>query len=93
MRPSAFGSLDREAAGGKREEVGGKRFGLGKRQADPAVCLAPRRLGAVGDRQPAGGHVQTERPARFQIRLIEAGERQVGPRRHEQRVEELRIGD
>ncbi len=32
-----------------------------------------------------------ERPARLQIRLIEAGKREVGARRHEQRVQKLRM--
>ena len=48
-------------------------------------------LGAVGDRLPAGGHVEAEASARLQVGLIEAGERQVRPRRHEERVEELGV--
>ena len=86
-----FGGLDRESSGGKREEVRGQRLGFRKRQADPAVGLAASRLDAVGDRHPPGGHVQTERPARLQIRLIETGERPVCPCRHEECVEEIRM--
>ena len=91
VRPSACGSLDREAAGRKREEIGRERFGFSKREVDLPVFLAPRRLGAVGDRLPAGRHLQPQRPARLQVGLIENRERQVSARRHEQRVEELRV--
>ena len=58
---------------------------------NPAVGLAPRGFGAVGDCLPAGGHLEAEGPARLQVGLIEAGERQVRPRRHEERVEELGV--
>ena len=84
-----LGSLDRETARGKREEVGRQRLGFGKGQAQPALGFASCRLGAVGDRLPGGRHVQAEGPARLQVGLIEAGERQVRPRGNEERVEEL----
>ena len=84
-----FGGLDRETARGKREEIGRQRLGFGKGQAQPALGFASCRFGAVRDRLPGGRQVQAEGPARLQVGLIEAGERQVRPRRNEERVEEL----
>ena len=71
----ARGPLDRELAGGEREQVGRDRLRLGEREPRAAVAGLARGLGAVGDRLPAGRHVERQRPARLQIRLVEARER------------------
>ena len=48
-------------------------------------------LGAVGKRLPPLRHLEAQRPSRLEIRLIEDREREMRPRRHEQRVEKLGI--
>ena len=82
-----------EPAGREREQIGRQRLGLGKRErassaAAPSPAV-PRQRRAVAHRLPARGHGERERVARLQVRLVEAGKRQLRPRRDEQRVEEL----
>jgi hypothetical protein len=74
---------------GKREQVGRDRLGLGKAKPGPSVFGDPRALFAVGQRLPAIRHVERQRPSRFEIRLIEAGEREVRAGGHEDRVEKI----
>ncbi len=85
-----LGLLDDEPPGGEREEIRRDRWRLREphaRRVRPSVCRSSLR--AVADRLPALGHVERQRPARLQIRLIEAGERLVRARRHEDRVEKI----
>jgi hypothetical protein len=85
----ALSLLDEEPASREREEArgDGSRFGEGEPRA--ATARGSRGLGAVRNRFPAGGHVQGERPAAFEVRLIETGKGLVGPGWDEDRVEEV----
>ena len=90
-RPLALGRLDREPAGGEREQIGRQRLRLGEREREPARRLASRRFGAVGDRLPSRRHVERQRPARLEVRLVEAGNARCARAGHEQRVEEVGV--
>src|SRR3989449_9024524 len=85
----ALSPLDKELGGGEREEIRGEgsRFGEGEPRA--ATARGSRGFGSVRNRFPSGGHVEGERPPRFEFRLIETGEGLTGPGRDEDRVDEI----
>ena len=86
----ALGALDRELAGGEGEQIGRERLRLGEARRASVRRVARASISApLRDRLPAVGHVERQRPSRLEIRLVEAGERLVRARRHEDRVEEI----
>ncbi len=87
----ALRGLDLERARGKGEEIGGDRLGFRVADLEPRPLNFARDLRAVGHRLPARRNRQRQRVAGLEIRLIEAGERQVRTRRHEERVHELGV--
>jgi len=86
---AAFGGLDLEPAGGKGEQISGQRLRV--REAQRRARRLRRALDflAVGERLPALGDLQVQRVARFEVRLIEAGEGQSRPCGHEHGVHEV----
>ena len=74
----ALGGLDLKSPAANANRYVGSGSRLGKANARAAVAVSTRsRLGAVRQRFPSGRHVERQRPARLQIRLIEAGKRHV----------------
>ncbi len=85
----AFGALDGELPCGEREEIGRNRLCLRERHPRQALLRRPRHFSAVRERLPAFRHLKRQRPARFQIGLIETGKRLVRAGGDENCVEEF----
>ena len=82
--------LDGELACDEREQIRGQRLRLGKLDtASRRLRMRTSHFGTIGNRLPVCGNVQRERVPSLQVRLVEAGKRQVGAGGHEQRVQEL----
>ena len=85
----ALGPLHRKPAGREREQIRGDRLRLGEGDPRSPVERFARDLRAVGERLPSHRHLERQRPARFEIRLVEAGKGLVRACGDENRVEEV----
>ena len=90
VRPLRSAVSTENLPGGEREQIGRDRLRFGEAdRASGRPCASRATSAPLASASQPVGNVERQRPARLQVRLVEAGKRQVRARRHEDRVEEI----